>query len=74
MVIKVKGHQHWWLAGGYDLEIGYFLEVDSMVVSWWIVAFLPRVMLPIANYGQHKSVQLHFASSGHQHYKYLVDK
>ena len=31
-VIKVSGHQHRWLAGGYDLEI--FLEVDSMVVSW----------------------------------------
>ena len=23
-IIKVLGHQHWWLAGGYDLEIGYF--------------------------------------------------
>ena len=21
---KVKGHQHQWLAGGYDLEIGIF--------------------------------------------------
>ena len=21
-IIKVKGHQHQWLAGGYDLEIG----------------------------------------------------
>ena len=21
---RVKGHQHWWLAGGYDLEIGHF--------------------------------------------------
>ena len=25
--------------GGYDLEIGHFIEVDSMVVSWWIVFF-----------------------------------
>ena len=25
--------------GGYDLEIGQFLEVASMVVTWWIVAF-----------------------------------
>ena len=23
-IIKVLGHQHQWLAGGYDLEIGYF--------------------------------------------------
>ena len=23
-IIKVLGHQHWWLAGGYDLEIGHF--------------------------------------------------
>ena len=22
--IKVSGHQYWWLAGGYDLEIGHF--------------------------------------------------
>ena len=21
---RVKGHQHWWLAGGYDQEIGHF--------------------------------------------------
>ena len=25
-IIKMKGHQHWWLAGGYDLEIGHFRE------------------------------------------------
>ena len=23
-IIKVSGHQYWWLAGGYDLEIGQF--------------------------------------------------
>ena len=23
-IIKVSGHWHWWLAGGYDLEIGHF--------------------------------------------------
>ena len=23
-IIKVSGHQYWWLAGGYDLEIGHF--------------------------------------------------
>ena len=36
----MKGYQHRWLAGGYDLEIGHLLEVASMVVTWWIVAFL----------------------------------
>ena len=40
VIIKVSGHQYWWLAGGYDLEIGHFLEVANMVVTWWIVAFL----------------------------------
>ena len=40
-IIQVKGHQHWWLAGAYDLEIWHsFLEVASMVVSWWMMAFL----------------------------------
>ena len=42
MIIKAKGHQHQWLAGGYDLERGHF-RGDSMVVTWRIVAFLPRV-------------------------------
>ena len=23
VIIKVSGHQHWWLAGGYDPEIGH---------------------------------------------------
>ena len=23
-IIKVLGYQYWWLAGGYDLEIGHF--------------------------------------------------
>ena len=23
-IIRVKGHQYWWLAAGYDLEIGHF--------------------------------------------------
>ena len=23
-IIEVKGHQYWWLAGGYDLEIECF--------------------------------------------------
>ena len=29
---NVSGHQHRWLTGGYDLEIGHF--------EWWIVALL----------------------------------
>ena len=36
----MSGHQYQWLAGGYDLEIGHFLEVASMVVTWWIVPLL----------------------------------
>ena len=24
VIIKVSGHHHRWLAGGYDLEIGHF--------------------------------------------------
>ena len=35
-IIKVSGHQDRWLAGGYDLEIGHFVEVASMVVTWWL--------------------------------------
>ena len=38
-IIKVSGHQYRWLAGCYDLEIGQFLEVASMVVTWWILTF-----------------------------------
>ena len=43
-IIKVLGHQHWWLAGGYDLEIGHF----QMWLVWglpggYIVAYLRSV-------------------------------
>ena len=38
--MKVKGHQYQWLASGYDLEIGTFLEVASMVIIWRIVFFV----------------------------------
>ena len=31
-VIKVSGHQHRWLAGGYDLEIGHFQKW----LAWWL--------------------------------------
>ena len=41
VIIKVSGHQHWWLAGWLWPGNRTFLEVASMVVSWWIVAFLP---------------------------------
>ena len=30
------------LAGGYDLKMGHFLEVASMVVTWWIMAFFAQ--------------------------------
>ena len=36
VIIKALSHQYWWLAGGFDLEIGHFLEVASMVVTWCI--------------------------------------
>ena len=39
----MSGHQYQWLAAGYDPEIGHFLEVASMVVTWWIGAFLCSV-------------------------------
>ena len=31
-MIKVSGHQHWWLAGGYDLEIEHF----KRWLAWWL--------------------------------------
>ena len=40
-IIKVSGHQHWWLWPGNRT----FLETDSTVVSWWIVALLLGVLL-----------------------------
>ena len=45
VIIKVSGHQYQWLAGGYDLETEHFLEVASMVVIWWIVAFFTQCAL-----------------------------
>ena len=36
MIIKLKGHQYRWLSPGNRT----FLEVASMVVTWWIVTFL----------------------------------
>ena len=39
-IIDVSCHQHWWLTGGDDVEIGHFIEVASMAVTWWILAFL----------------------------------
>ena len=34
-IIKVSGHQYWWLGPRNRT----FLEVASMVVTWWIVVF-----------------------------------
>ena len=31
---RVKGHQYWQLAGGYNLEIRTFLEMAIMVITW----------------------------------------
>ena len=47
-----------WLAGGYGYGYGYgydlgnmtFLEVDSMVVSWWIVTFWPSDICNSSSY------------------------
>ena len=36
VIIKMKGHQHRWLAGVHDLEIGHFWRW----IAWLIVAFL----------------------------------
>ena len=38
LIIREGDHQHQWSAGGYGYRT--YLEVDSMVVIWWIVAFL----------------------------------
>ena len=38
-IIKVLDHQYWWLAGGYELEIGHFQKW----LAWLIVAFLHSV-------------------------------
>ena len=32
VTIKVSGHQHWWLAGGYYLETGHC----SRWLVWWL--------------------------------------
>ena len=32
VIIKVKGHQHQWLAGGYDLKIEHFQKW----LAWWL--------------------------------------
>ena len=31
-IIKVSGHQHPWLADGYNLEIGHF----KRWLAWWL--------------------------------------
>ena len=32
VIIKLLDHQHWWLVGGYDLEIGHF----ERWLAWWL--------------------------------------
>ena len=32
VIIKVKGHQYWWLAGGYNLKIGHCYRW----IAWWL--------------------------------------
>ena len=41
VIIKVSGHQYWWLAGWLWPGNKTSLEVASTVITWWIVAFLP---------------------------------
>ena len=43
-IIKVLGHQHWWLAGGYNLEIGHFKRWLAWWFTWWIDVFLHRAV------------------------------
>ena len=31
-IIKLSGHQYWWLAGGNELEIGHFQKW----LAWWL--------------------------------------
>ena len=50
-IIKVSGHQYWWLAGGYDLEIGH-------LATWWLRAFLSRFNLFYTTHTEHDR-QLH---------------
>ena len=42
-IIKVSGHQYWWLAG----KNRTFLEVASMEVIWWIVIFFAQCRMSI---------------------------
>ena len=47
-IIKVSGHKYQWLAGGYDLEIGYFKKWLAWWLpgGYWIVAFLRSDKIP----------------------------
>ena len=35
---RVKGHQHRWLASGYDLEIGHFYDIFRWI-AWWLAGW-----------------------------------
>ena len=60
------GHQYRWLASGYDLEIRTSLEVVSVVITWWIVAFFLCVLAPSLSLkmpGLSKDIQHHIQDS-----------
>ena len=47
VIIKVLGHQYWWLAGAYDLEIEHFQKwLASWLPGGYIVAFCAVVHKP----------------------------
>ena len=31
-IVRVAGHQYWWSAGGYDMELGHFWKW----LAWWL--------------------------------------
>ena len=39
-ILNMSGHQHWWLTGGYDLEIGHFLDCSESVSMAWNAQFM----------------------------------
>ena len=51
-IIRVKGHQYRWLSRWLGSRNRTSLEVASMVVAWWIMAFVQCVL-------QHKKMGSH---------------
>ena len=55
----MSGHQYRWLAGGYNLEIGHFLEVASIVTSWWMDSgFIALCILLVEGANIHERVPI----------------